>query len=50
MSNDMSTVAVVFRDLSNAFDELSIHKLSPLKVRTTFSNFLELSYSKHHNC
>ena len=44
MSNDISTVAVVFRDLSDAFDELSIQKLSPLKVRATFSNFLELSY------
>ena len=44
MSNDISTVAVVFRDLSDAFDELSIQKLSPLKVRATFSNFLGLSY------
>jgi hypothetical protein len=44
MSNDISTVAVVFRDLSDAFDELSTQKLSPLKVRTTLSNFLELSY------
>ena len=44
MSNDISTVAVVFRDLSDAFDELSIQKLSPLKVRATFSSFLGLSY------
>ena len=44
MSNYTSTVAVVFRDLSDAFDELSTQKLSPQKVWTTFSNFLELSY------
>jgi hypothetical protein len=44
MSNDISTVAVVFRDLSDAFNKLSIQKLSPLEVRATFSTFLELSY------
>jgi hypothetical protein len=35
MSNDISTVSVVFGDLSDAFDELSTQKLSPRKVRTT---------------
>jgi hypothetical protein len=44
MSKDMSPVAVVFRGLSDAFDELSTERVSPLNVRTTFSNFLELSY------
>jgi hypothetical protein len=44
MSNDISTGAVVFRDLSDAFNKLSIQKLSPLEVRATFSTFLELSY------
>src|SRR5215203_439804 len=44
MSHEISTVEVVFRDLSDAFDELSAQNLSPRKVRTVFSNFLELSY------
>jgi len=44
MSHEISTAEVVFRDLSDAFNELSAQNLSPRKVRTVFSNFLERAY------